>query len=157
MKRQRITKGAILKIPVDDYFCCAQILNMGSCAFFDCRFYNEDDIDINVLKSAKVLFIVGVYSDIITRGIWEKIGKLPIREDLVNLPNMYIRHGSRYDLYNPNTGEITPSCREEAVGLECCAVWDDFHVVDRLRCRYNGTHCTWLSDELEYLLEIYDE
>ena len=156
MKRQRITKGAILKIPVDDYFCCAQILNGGCEAFFDYRFYDEN-IDINVLKSAKVLFIIDVYNDIITRGIWEKIGKLPVRDDLEVLPNQYIRHNFRYDLYNPNTGEITPSCREEAVGLECCAVWDDFHVVDRLRCRYNGTHCPWLSDELEYLLEIYDE
>ena len=35
MKRQRITKGSILQIPVEDYYCYAQILEKANYAFFN--------------------------------------------------------------------------------------------------------------------------
>ena len=45
----------------------------------------------------------------------------------------YIYHKfdkSQFELYNTNTGEITPSTKEECRGLERCAVWDKHHVED---------------------------
>ena len=35
MKRQRIAIGSILQIPVEDYYCYAQILGKANYAFFD--------------------------------------------------------------------------------------------------------------------------
>ena len=149
MKRQRWTIGSIVKIKVDDFYCFAQILKTKDLAFFDFR-SNTDKINLEQLEEVPVLFIISVYYDIITKGIWEKIGKIPIRKELEVLPMEYIHHtwggGPEWELYNPNTGEITPSTKEEAEGLECCAVWDSHHVEDRLRCHYNGTHCIWLDD-----------
>lgn len=81
-----------------------------------------------------------------------KVGKLPLREELQILPMQYIYHGSskvQFELYNTNTGEITPSTKEECRGLESCAVWDMHHVEDRLRDHYNGVPCIWLKEEYE--------
>ena len=105
---------------------------------------------LNTISFAMVLlFIIAVYNDVVTTGVWEKVGKLPIREDLKILPNQFIHHKNEnpeYELYNTETGEITPSSKEEVKGLECCAVWDSHHVVDRIRCHYNGEPCIWLND-----------
>ena len=150
MKRQHRTIGAIVKIKVDDYYCFAQILTHAALAFFDYR-SNTDKIDLKELETAPVLFVIAVYTDVITKGVWEKIGKMPVRKDLEIQPMQYIHHtwggGPEWELYNPHTGEITPATKEEAEGLECCAVWDYGNVEDRLRCHYNGTHCIWLDDD----------
>lgn len=87
------------------------------------------------------MFIVAVYNDIITQGHWFKVGKLPIREDLSILPMQFIQDtldSEKYSLYNPNTGEITPTTRDKAIGLERAAVWDAHHVEDRIRDYYLG-------------------
>ena len=70
-----------------------------------------------------------------------KVGKLPIREDLSILPMQFIQdtlNSEKYSLYNPNTGEITPTTRDKAIGLERAAVWDAHHVEDRIRDYYLG-------------------
>ena len=148
MKRQRITIGSILQIPVEDYYCYAQILGKAYYAFFDYKSSKPLSF-FDVLINTPVLFIIAVYNDVVTTGVWEKVGKLPIREELKVLPNQFIHHKNEnpeYELYNTETGEITPSSKEEVKGLECCAVWDSHHVVDRIRCHYNGEPCIWLND-----------
>ena len=45
---------------------------------------------------------------------------------------------TQFELYNPNTGEVTKATREECEGLETCAVWEAYHVESRLRDHYNG-------------------
>ena len=142
MVRQRITEGAILEINIENqYYVYAQILKKGhGCAFFD--YQTKDRLtDISSLKTASVLFIVAVYNDIITQGHWLKVGKLPIREDLSILPMQFIQdtlNSEKYSLYNPNTGEITPTAKDKVVGLERAAVWDAHHVEDRIRDYYLG-------------------
>ena len=58
------------------------------------------------LINTPVLFIIAVYNDVVTTGVWEKVGKLPIREDLKILPNQFIYHKNEnpeYELYNTET------------------------------------------------------
>ena len=152
MKRQRLTVGAIVEINVyDEYYCYAQILGLSNLAFFDYR-TKEHLEDLSILSNCKILFMLCVYNDVITQGHWLKVGKLPLREELQILPMQYICHGSsklQFELYNTNTGEITPSTKEECRGLECCAVWDYGCVEDRLRDHYNGVPCIWLKEEYE--------
>lgn len=148
MKRQQMTIGAILEIRINsDYFVYAQIIPTRVCAFFDFR-TAEPLKDLNILLSKPILYILAVYNDVITRGEWLKVGKLPVREDLMTRPYTYIWDmiGKRYELYNPNTGKITPSTKEECRGLEVTAVWDRHHVEDRIRDYYNGVPCKWIGD-----------
>lgn len=147
MKRQKETIGAILEINIEnEYFVYAQILDGGT-AFFDYK-TKENLKDFTILNSSKILFIIAVYKDVITHGIWLKVGKLQIREELRVLPFQYIRDPLKpenFELYNPNTGEITKSTKDEVKGLECAAVWEANHVEDRIRDHYLGVPCIWME------------
>ncbi len=148
MKRQQRTVGAILRIDLEDgYYNYAQILEFGV-AFFDIHVKEAELESLDILLEKPILFIVEVYNDVITRGRWIKVGKLPIREDLKILPMKFIQDALNpqfFELYNPNTGEITPSTREACEGLERSAVWDSNHVEDRLRDYYAGRPCSWVE------------
>ena len=152
MKRQQWgvrSIGAIVRIKVADYYCFAQLITEDAIAFFDYQ-SKTPDIDIEVLKEADVLFILCVYNDIISNGRWEKISKMPLRENLKILPYQFLHDRLKsidrgYELYNPNSGEIIPCTVEETRGLERCAVWDYGDVEERLECHYNGTACDCLK------------
>ena len=148
MTRQMITKGAILEIHIDNkYYCYAQILEEGGYAFFDFR-SNIKILDFTILLNVPILFILGVYSNVITQGHWLKVGKLEIRKDLKMQPMQFIRDSlnpGNFKFYNPNTGEITPATKEECKDLECAAVWDDEHVESRIKDYYNGVPNVWVE------------
>ena len=153
MAKQRIIPGAILEINVCGmYYCYAQIMNnKESYAFFDLK-SKIRLTDLTILQCSPILFIIGVYDNVVTQGQWLKVGKLPIREELQVLPKEFIYHKFdklQFELYDPNTGEDRPSTKEECRGLERCAVWDKHHVEDRLRDYYNGVPCIWLKEDYE--------
>jgi hypothetical protein len=52
---------------------------------------------------------------------------------------------SKFSLYDPNTGEMTPATKEQCIGLECAAVWEAEHVVDRINDHYAGRKNKWLE------------
>lgn len=148
MANQRITVGSIIEIPIEGkYFVYAQILGKAGYAFFDFKTI-EKLKDITYLRSAKILFVLGVYDDVITQGLWKKVGKLEVRKDLEVQPMQYIYHkgeNPEYEIYNPNTGEIRRSTKEQVKGLECAAVWEANHVEDRIRDHYLGVPCIWME------------
>lgn len=148
MKRQKITIGSIVEIPVKgEYYCYAQIVKNSNYAFFD--FKSETKLeDITILNDKPILFIVGVYNYVVTKGIWLKVGKLDLREELEVLPMKYIQDSidKSFSFYDPNTGEITPATREQCLGLECCAAWEEGHIEDRLFDHYNGVECQWIPE-----------
>lgn len=141
MSKQRIIKGSIHEINIgNEYFIYTQVLGNASYAFFDLK-VKDPLTDLKVLESAPILFIIAVYDSAVKDGHWLKVGKLPIRDELTHLPMKFIQDSlnlSNFDLYNPNTGEITPTTKEECLGLECAAVWAANHVEDRIRDHYNG-------------------
>lgn len=149
MARQRITEGAILEIAIEGgYYVYSQILlECLGYAFFDYRAYNQIK-EVGILETKNILFILMVYDDVITSGHWKKVGKLRIREDLKIQPNKFIYHkgeNPEYEIYNPNTGEIRRSTKEQVKGLECAAVWEANHVEDRIRDHYLGVPCIWME------------
>lgn len=155
-KRQRATKGSIIQLHVNGYYYYGQILIMGNCSFFDYRSTTPLE-DLWILLERPVLFTICVYRDVISSGCWPKVGKLPIRDDLLPLKMKYIHHdyGSlEFELYNPNTGEVFPSSKEECRGLECCAIWDQNHVEDRLSDYYSGAPCIWLEKDRTLFQDI---
>ena len=152
MKRQRRTVGAIVEIDLENsYFSYARILEDASFAIYD--IYSADRIsNIHDIVNRPVLFIVAVYNDVITRGKWLKVGSIPLEKELRVLPMKFVQdalHPSRFSFYNPNTGEMTPTNKENCKGLERAAVWDAHHVEDRIRDHYAGQPCIWLREDLE--------
>jgi Immunity protein 26 len=146
-KRQQRTVGSILEINIDkQYYVYGQILKEGY-AFFDYK-SKEPLTDFAVLLKAPILFILGVYNYVVTKGEWLKVGKLDIREDLKVRPMNFIQDAlnpKNFELYDPNTGEIRPCKREECEGLEPAAVWAANHVESRIRDYYNGVPNVWVE------------
>lgn len=153
MKRQIITPGSILEIHIEkEYYVYAQILLNGlGYAFFDFK-SKVRLMDLNTLLNCKVLFILMVYDDVITKGVWLKVGKLPIREELLIQPMKFIQDAlnpDKFQLYNPNTGEISSATKKDCKGLERASVWEANHVEDRIRDHYLGVPCAWLKEDYE--------
>ena len=155
-KRQKITIGSIIEIPIEGkYYVYAQILPKSLYAFFDYR-SQEPIADFSCLNKSPILFIIPVYDYVITKGIWLKVGNMPIRESLEKLSiNYYIYDeiSNKYSKYNSYTGEIISSTKEDVRGLERAAVWDENHVEDRIRDYYNHLPCIWLKEHYELFPE----
>lgn len=148
-KRKRL--GDIIEIPVHgEYFCYAQLLPHGEYLFFD---YKSDIPleDLFILKDCKTLFRVTVYDSVLRNGRWKIVGSIPVKEEYLapHMEYMYDKFENSFALYNTATGEITKCSKEDARGLERCAVWDDVHVEDRLFAHYCNRPCIWLKEEYE--------
>jgi hypothetical protein len=148
MKRQQRTPGSIVRIDLGNgYYNYAQLLENGV-AFFDIYTKEVELSNLDLLSTRPILFILEVYRDVISRGRWLKVGKLPIREDLKVVPMQCIQDALNpkvFRLYNPNTEEMFSATREECEGLEKAAVWDAHHVEDRIRDHYNGVANVWIE------------
>ncbi|MFP4287600.1 MAG: immunity 26/phosphotriesterase HocA family protein [Candidatus Izemoplasmataceae bacterium] len=147
-KRQQRTIGAIIKIDLGDgYHSYARILNKSNYAFYDIR-VKEDISDLNTIAKKPILFTLAVYDDVVTKGRWLKIGKLPLEENLQLLPMKFIQDAQnpeRFELYDSNTGETKSASKEECKDLECAAVWEASHVEERIRDHYEGRPNIWVE------------
>ena len=150
--RQKRVVGAVMEINIDDeYYVYAQSYPHTQEVIFDYR-SKEPLKDLSVLLSAKQLFRVAVYRRVIGSGYWKKVGKLPLREDLLPVQMKYIYHkfdNIQFELYNPATGKVTPATKDECRGLEEAAVWDYGAIIERIRDYYNDVPCVWLNEEYE--------
>ena len=140
IKKQRRIIGAILKIDLHNgYHSYGRILDKANYAFYEIM--TKDDIrDVNLIVTLPVLFILGVYNDVITSNRWVIIGKKTLEDYLKVLPMEFIQDSETLELeiYDCNSGEIRPSTKEECEGLECAAVWEATHVEERIIDFFEG-------------------
>lgn len=150
MLKQRITSGSIIKIDLGEgYHSYGRIIKNAGYGFYNIL-TKEEISDMKEIIGLPILFIVAVYNDAITRGRWIKVGKMPLEPSLEIMPNKFIQdglHPDRFSIYNPNTGEISPSTREECIGLERAAVWEPEHVEERLRDYFAGRKNRFVEED----------
>ena len=105
------------------------------------------------------LFILTIYTDTYRRPNWKVFNKIEIREDFRKLPLEFIydKFVDQYKIYDPNTGEIRKSNREEIIGLEMCAVWPWYCIEDRIRDHYEGKVCIWVKSMYGEIFENFQE
>lgn len=135
MKRQQRTVGAVIAVPLPNgYRAYGRILKNAAFAFYDI-ISPDENVAVERILHAKVLFIVAVYDSVMHRGRWLKIHKASLEPELENLPKKYIEDimaPGHYFLYDANTGEITPASKQECQGLEQAAVWQGGQVEEQL-------------------------
>ncbi|TAD97672.1 MAG: hypothetical protein EAZ97_12065 [Bacteroidetes bacterium] len=136
LKRQQITVGAILKIPLEDNcWTYARILEE-KLAFYDSK--TDKDLEIEEIIAKPVLFFASVYNSAITKGYWLKIGKkMPLEAHLLDLPPTYSQ-----DILSPSKFEIRHKrasrsvTKEECMGLESSLIWTYNGMENRLNDHY---------------------
>ena len=153
--------GSIIEICIDNkYYTYAQKLgnNAGSLVFFD--YYDTSRIeDSRIFNTLKKLFIITIYDSAFKRSNWKVFNKIEIRKEFDKLPLEFIydKIADQYKIYDPNTGEIRKSNREEIIGLEKCAVWPWYCIEDRIRDHYEGKVCIWVKSMYEEIFENFQE
>ena len=156
MKRQRAVIGAVVEIPINngEYYIYAQMIPNGSYAFFDHKFESKLN-DLAILQSLPVLFYASIFRDVVSTGIWLKVGKIPIRSEFYSPMRKYIYHdyetdvNRKFEIYDCDTGIIMPATKEDIEGLESCSVWDAATIEDRIVSHYNNAGCIELKEDYE--------
>ena len=144
-KFQKCTVGSLVKIPLgDNSHSYGIILPSPEMAFFDIN--TSDELDPSHIPESPVLFRAWVRKYAITSCRWPKVGKADIPFHLQNTIPRFIQ-----DILNPKCFEISqggvirPASREECFSLECAAVWDPYHIEDRLRDHFAGIPNKWFE------------
>jgi Immunity protein 26 len=141
-------EGAFFEIKLPNgKFSYGRILPKATYAFYD--IYSENKIsDINEIDGKKVLFRVAVHNDAISKNRWKILGTLPLVKELMILPLKFIQdelEPSQFEIYEPNTGKISPATKVEVIGLERAAVWDPEYVEDRIIDHFEGRPNRWFE------------
>ena len=142
--RQKRTIGSILKIPVDNYYIHAQILEEVDMVYFDTK--GKENLSLHDITESPILFRVSTNDDAILNGKWKKIGKAEVKGELAKPVKKFIQ-----DALNPDkfkiyfNGEIRPATKKECERLDRAAVWAVNHIEDRIKDHYNNKPNIWVE------------
>ncbi len=137
MKRSKIIKGGIYKIPINSIYFTYGIYRDGTISVLDCL-CKSDDLKLEEIIKHKILFTIYVFDGIFKKGIWTLVGTTILDENFSKDPPMFhLSIGSdpeEYSIYE--NGSFRPANKEQCIGLEEFAIWSDCHVIDRLKDYY---------------------
>ena len=145
-KKVRRRVGDVVAIPLGDgSYGFGRVLRTPLVAFYDLRKSNISELQ-DVL-CAPVAFIVAVMKYALNDGDWPVIGYAPLEEALMKEPLFFKKDGisGSLSIYRDSSGVFTPASREQCEGLECAAVWDRCHLVDRLIDHFAGRPNKWVE------------
>lgn len=146
MKQKRIL-GAVLSISLgNSKIAYARVVKDASYAIYD--LISDTLLAIDEVVKHEILFIVAVYDDVVISGRWKIIGQMKLEDNLLKLPLKFIQDEldpNKFELYDPNTGDIRNAKREECLGLERAAVWEAEHVEERIMDNYMGKTNVWVE------------
>jgi len=117
----------------------------GTIAFYQAK--SPPILSVEEIVNRPILFKIWVMDYAISNGIWPVIGHVPLTKELLVESRFFKRDAITESLtiYRDSTGEEIPASKQECEGLECAAVWDPEHVVDRLRDHFAGRPNKWLE------------
>ncbi|WP_421579586.1 Imm26 family immunity protein [Shinella sp. M31] len=147
-KRVRRRIGDILRIDLGGgQHCYAQVSGEPVIVFFDGIFARA--ISIDDIPMLPVAFRLCVSNYVITKGVWPVVGSRPLTSENAEEPFFYRQDDSgRLFLCHSSFASQNyerPASLMECIGLECAAVWDPEHVIDRLRDHALGQPNRWVE------------
>jgi hypothetical protein len=129
----------------DGTFAFGRVLQESLVAFYDLR---RDAIpNLDYIIRSKVAFKVDVMNYAITDGDWPILGNLPLEPELLVEPVFFKKDPITGELtfYRDSTQEEIPATRAQCRRLECAAVWEPEHVVERLNDHFAGRPNPWVE------------
>ncbi|MBD9507146.1 immunity 26/phosphotriesterase HocA family protein [Ensifer sp. ENS10] len=146
-KRVRRKVGDILRIDLGSgQHAYAQVASEPLIVFFDGVF--TKDVAIEEIPTLPVVFTLGVFRYAVTKGVWPVIASQPLTPENAQEPFFFRQDiiNGRLFLYHSTFADQNferPASLAECTGLECVAVWEPEHVVDRLRDHAAGRPNRW--------------
>jgi len=110
----------------------------------------DDDVAIDRIPMLPVAFKLWVTKYALTKGIWRVLGHRGLTPENAAEPYFFKQDifNGRLALYHSTFAASNcerPATLSECLGLECAAVWDPEHVVDRLRDLADGRPNKWVE------------
>lgn len=136
-KRQIRVKGALVEVPLaSDLFAFGVLLDQPLIAFLDIKPTEAWQPEFE--RNLESLFKLDVYIQVISKGVWLKVGKIKLDDFDAGEPFRYVEDvfTKRFSLYHSTkfgTDFMVPCEEADTAGLEVMAVWDACHVEERLR------------------------
>lgn len=143
--KQTRSRGDIVQIDLGNgYYGFGQVLESPLMVFFNLK--REISPNIEEIVESEVSFIVWVMNYAIIDGIWPIIGRAEVTDKINERPPFYKQDRLSGKLSVTYTGaEEEPATYADVVNLECAAVWDPEHVVDRLNDYFEGRPNKWVE------------
>lgn len=138
--------GAVVRIDLGGGpFAFGRLLESPLIAIYDLKHRGIPEIDEVI--SAPIAFKVWVMKYAINDGDWPIIANVPLDARLLEQPWFYKQDpiNGRLTLYKGGGGPELPASLEECEGLECAAVWEPEHIVDRLNDHFEGRPNKWVE------------
>jgi hypothetical protein len=138
--------GDVVAIPLGDgTYGFGRVLLEPLMAFYDLKEGNIPDLE--KIIAAPTAFVVYVMNHAVTDGSWPVVGSASLDENLLVEPLFFKkdRISQRLSIYRDSTGEETPATPEQCEQLECAAVWEPAHIIDRLIDHFAGRRNKWVE------------
>jgi hypothetical protein len=147
-RRAKWREGDVVAIALGDgHWGFARVLKSPLMAFYEVRSREQPPIE-DVVR-ASVLFKVWVMHRAVRDGIWPVIGNVPIEASLREEPRFFkVDPFTKKLKLHSDDGRDKPATREQVAGLECAAVWDPEHIVERLNDHFAQRPNRWVESML---------
>lgn len=146
-KRKRIKRipGDIVQVDLGNGESGYGHILENTIAFYDVKI--PPDRPVAEIVAHPILFNVWVMDYAVTRGVWPVIGHAALDAKLLEEPLFYKKDiiSKQLTIYRDSTGEETPATISACENLECAAVWDPEHIVDRLVDHFAGRPNQWVE------------
>jgi hypothetical protein len=148
-RKQRLRRklGDIVSIPLGEgRVGFGWVLGEPLMAFFDYSNDSDQIPSVEKISQAPLAFRIWVMNHALTEGIWPVIGHAPIPDELATPPWFFKQDPLSRKVSITQTGaEEMPAENVQCEQLECAAIWEPDHVVDRLRDHFAGRSNKWVE------------
>lgn len=144
-KKIRRIQGNVIAIPLSDgHYGYGRILREPMIAFYDLR--SSEILPVDTVLSSSIAFTVFVMNYPISEGHWQVIGSAPLESGLLKEPLFFKKDpiNGALTIYRDSSGEEVPATKEQCADLECAAVWNPDHIIDRLQDHFAGLPNKWV-------------
>ncbi|WP_171014089.1 Imm26 family immunity protein [Chitinivorax sp. B] len=138
-------EGSLFRISLGEVDAFVRVLPNMQIAVYAISTPSNEEINLDEIYSASILFVITVMKAAFASEGWKKIDHRKLDADLSLPRNYFIRDRitGEYSIYCSSTGEISSSDYETCRSLEAAAVWEAKHVEDRIRDTLSGRPNMW--------------
>ncbi len=145
MKQRRVI-GDVVQIDLGaGRFSFGRVLEEPLVAFYDLE--SSHIPSPQEIVQLPIVFRIWVMNFAITEGDWGVVGNVALTDDLLEPPRFFKRDSisGKLSITRTGGGDEVAATQKECEGLECAAVWEPEHVVDRLRDHFAGRPNKWVE------------
>lgn len=143
--KQRRREGDVVKIQLKNGWAFGRILREPLIAFYD--FKTNEIPRITEIVKHPVAFKIWVMNYAVTDGDWPVIGRIPLTPELQVRPPFFKQDpiSKQLSITFTGGGDEQSAILEQCQNLECAAVWEPEHVVERLEDYFEGRPNFWVE------------